>query len=83
MFIKMVINYWTKGSSAKLTLMYPNVGRVWLDNFLGMSISGLIWCRSGQILLSLKKKKSNWVLKTNKKTVILMYFKVFFRKINL
>lgn len=45
--------------------MYPNTGRVWLDNFLGMSTSGLTWCRSGQILLSLKKR--NRILKPGKK----------------
>lgn len=52
----MAIHHSTKQSSTELTLMYPNIGIAWLDNFLGLSISGLIWCRSGQILLSLKNR---------------------------
>lgn len=47
--------------------MCPNTGRVSLDNFLGMSISGLMWCRSGQILLSLGKKGLDF--KTRRKYV--------------
>lgn len=54
MVVKMTINHSTKGPLTELTLMYPNSGRAWLGNFLGMSISGLIWCLSGQILWSLK-----------------------------
>lgn len=60
----MTIHHSTKGSLRELTLMYPHVGTGWSDNFLGISISGFTWCRSGQILLSLKK--GIWILKAEK-----------------